>query len=116
MRKGALKELGIVCFAGALYLVQPAAAIWMNNKFEDIGEGYKVREIGNQRQFYIGADMGLARICIDENNDGSLDKTLRNMPVSPMMGGPGYRLMETKTTSEDRENFERANWLFSQSK
>jgi hypothetical protein len=86
----------------------------MNSKFKDIGEGYAVREIGNQRQFYIGDEMGLARLAIDENKDGTLDKVFKNMPISPMMGGPGYRLMETETTATDREKFERAKYLLSQ--
>ena len=114
MRKGFLKELATFGLVGALYFAQPAVAIWQNSKFEDIGEGYKVREIGNQRQFYIGADMGMARLVVDENKDGTLDKTLRNMPISPMMGGPGYRLMETETTAADREKFEKAKYLLSQ--
>ena len=114
MRKRFLKELAMFGLAGALYFSPTAVAIWQNSKFEDIGEGYKVREIGNQRQFYTGADMGLARLAIDENKDGTLDKVLRNMPISPMMGGPGYRLMETETTAQDREKFERAKYLLSQ--
>ena len=114
MKEGFSKKLGIFGLVGALYFSQLEVAIWQNSKFENIGEGYKVREIGNQRQFYIGTDMGLARLCIDENKDSTLDRTLRNMPISPMMGGPGYRLMETETTAQDRERFERAKYLLSQ--
>ncbi len=114
--KKLLKELGIFGLVGTIYFSQAAAAFWMNSKFKEVGEDYSVREIGNQRQFYIGAEMGLARLCVDENMDGTLDKTLRNMPISPFMGGPGYRLMETKTTTADREKFERANYLLSKAK
>jgi hypothetical protein len=116
--KGFLKGLGMrleMCtFAGVLVgaLYSPlVVAIWFNDQFEEVGEGYKVRELGDQRQFYVGDDMGLARLCVDENKDGTLDKTFRNMPISSMMGGPGYRLMEVETTAEDRKRFERANYL-----
>ncbi len=109
-----LKELGMFGLVGAIYFSPTIVGIWMNNKFRDIGEGYSVREIGNHRQFYIGANMGLARLCIDENMDGTLDKTLINMPISPYMGGPGYRLIGTETTAADRGGFGRANYLLSQ--
>ena len=116
MRKGFLKGLATLGLAGTIYFSPAVVAIWQNIKFKDIGEEYKVREIGNQREIYIGADGGLARLCIDENKDGTLDKTLRNMPISPMMGGPGYRTMKVETTAEDREKFERANYLLNQAK
>ena len=114
MGKGFLKGLATLGLVGAIYFSQPAVAIWQNSKFEDIGEGYKVREIGNQRQFYIGANMGLGRLAVDEDKDGTLDKTLQNMPISAYMGGPGWRLMDSETTAEDREKFERAKYLLSQ--
>lgn len=116
MEKGFLKELATLGLAGAIYFSPLAVGIWANSKFKDIGEGYSVREIGNQRQFYIGAEMGLARLAIDENKDGTLDKVYRNMPISAFMGGPGYRLMETETTATDREKFARAEQLLSQAK
>ena len=115
MGEGFSKKLGIFSLVVALYFSQPAVAIWQNSKLENIGEGYKVREIGNQRQFYIGVHMELARLYVDENMDGTLDKTLTNMPISPMMGGPGYSLMETETTVQDRERFERANYQYRKS-
>lgn len=116
MRKEFLKEFGMFGLVSAIYFSPAAVGIWMNSKFKDIGEGYKVREIDNQRQIYIGAEMGLARLAIDENKDGTLDKTLKNMPISAFMGGPGYRLMETEITAEDRKEFEKANYILSQAK
>ncbi|MCF7866676.1 hypothetical protein K9L67_03400 [Candidatus Woesearchaeota archaeon] len=116
MIKEIWKECVALGLAGAIYFSPAAVEIYMNSKFKDIGEEFSVREIGNQRQFYIGAEMGLARLAIDENKDGTLDKVYRNMPISPMMGGPGYRLMETETTATDREKFARAERLLSQAK
>ena len=60
--------------------------------------------------------MGLARLAVDKNKDGILDEVYRNIPISAMMGGPGWRLMETETTATDREKFERAKYLLSQAK
>ena len=119
MTKGFLKRLATLCLAGVIYfspLAVNAVNIWANSKFQDIGEGYKVREIGNQRQFYIGNRMGLALLAIDENGDGTFDKLYQNMPFSAFMSGPGYRLMETETTATDRERFEKAKNLLSQKK
>ena len=111
-----LATLGLAGAVGAIYFSPTAVAIYMNSKFKDIGEGYTVREIDNQSQFYSGTNGGAGRLCIDENMDGTLDKVLVNMPVGPYMGGPGYRLMKPKTTATDREKFERANYLLSQEK
>ncbi len=108
-----LTRLGLAIIVRA-FAAQIGIPIWMNSKFRDIGEGYSVREIGNERQFYIGSYAGAARLCIDKGLDGILDQTLVNVPISPMMGGPGYRLMLTKTTEEDRRRFERANYLLAQ--
>lgn len=116
MKKEFWKEFVALGLAGAICFSPTVISICTNSKFKDISEGYKVREIGNQRQFYIGTKMGLSRLAIDENKDGTLDKTLSNIPISAFMGGPGYRLMETETTTEDREKFERAKYLLSHAK
>ena len=103
-----LTRLGLAIILGG-YAAQFGIPIWMNSQFRDIGEGYSVREICNERQFYIGSYAGAARLCIDNGMDGTLDQTWVNAPISPMMGGPGYRLMVTKTTEEDYKRFGKAN-------
>ncbi len=110
------EEIVMFGLLGAVWFSPTAVGIWQNSKFKDIGEGYKVRETGNQREFYIGTTCGQARLVVDENKDGTLDKTLINAPISPYMGGPGYRTMGTETTASDREKFTRANYLLSQAK
>lgn len=114
MKRESLTTLAAAVFAGIVQFGPMATGLLLNTKFEDVGEGYKVREVCNQRVIYVGKTMGLGRFIIDEDMDGSLDRTMLNMPISPYMGGPGYRLMDTETTPEDREKFERVMYLLDQ--
>lgn len=96
------------------YFAPIPIACWVNSRWRDIGEGYKVNDFSSARRLiYIGSSFGQARVCIDEDKDGTLDGTYVNMPISPAMGGPGYRLMKVQTTDEDRRKFERVNHLLS---
>ena len=111
-----LKGFGIGALTLALYFSSGAIALYENSKFRDIGEGFMVRERGKQREFYIGTNYGMARLCLDEDGNGSLDETEQNMPIGPFMGGQGYRLIKTQTTGEDRKKFARANYLYNLNK
>ncbi len=125
-----LKNFGTNCLLwaiGAGYFATFAVPLWMNSKFRDIGEGYRVREIRNQRlycqivprldrpdpifgmQYYVIGN----RYYLDRNKDGTLDETWINIPISPAMGGPGWKPITTTTTEEDRKKFQRANYLYS---
>ncbi|MBS3083659.1 hypothetical protein J4423_02540 [Candidatus Pacearchaeota archaeon] len=97
--------------AAIYYSFLGGQALVTKNRFRDMKEGFAVSETESRRMFYIGDTMGLARVCTDNNKDGVLDETLVNMPISAMMGGPGYRLMRVETTEEDRNKFERAKYL-----
>ncbi len=101
----------VISLVGALYLSAPIIGIYENSKFKDIGEGYKVKENGNQRQFFLGTENGFARLAIDVNKDGTLDIMYQNMPSTALMGGPGYRLSQTKITPKDIQKFERAKYI-----
>ena len=110
MNKESLKTVGMMVLVGAIYFSPMPVAIYMNRKFEDIGEGYMVREIDEQRQFFMRPNL----LYVDEKMDGSLDRVLINMPVGPFMGGPGYKLIRTEKTTEDSVRFERINYFFNQ--
>ena len=91
------------------FFAQIGIPIYVNTKFtRDIGEGMSVKEIGYQRVFYSGQGN---IFYFDNNSDGILDRKYENIPISPFMGGPGYRLFEKPILEEDRERFERANIL-----
>jgi len=111
-----LKERIVNCTAGllafALFYSPLIFSIWANNQFKELGEGYRVRDLFGSRMFHRERN----RVYLDNNRDGILDQTCVNMPVSPFMGGPGWRLFQTKTTEEDLRNFQRANYLFNKSK
>jgi len=111
-----LKEIGMGALILALYLSPGAIALYENNKFRDMGEGFMVRERGKRREFYIGRNYGMTRLCLDKEGDGILDETEQNMPISPFMGGPGYVLIKTQTTDDDQEKFVRANYLYNLNK
>ncbi len=92
-----------------VFLAKIDIPIYMNTKFRDIGECMSVREIGKQRVFYAGQRN---IFYFDNNSDGVLDQKWVNVPVSPMMGGPGYALFERIILDEDIQLFERANELY----
>ena len=95
-----------------VYSIVLGLQIFLGTQWRDLGEGFSVRDVG-QRLIYIGQDRGLARCCLDKGKNGTLNATFINMPISPMMGGPGYRLVKVETTEEDRKKFDRANYLLS---
>ncbi len=78
-----------------------------NSQYHDLGEGYRVRETATERIFVFGN----GRFGVEDKKEGGLDKVLINLPISPMMGGPGYVPFKVKTTPEDIKNFERASSL-----
>ena len=110
MIKGLGKHLltySIPCLMAASFITQLGVQIHRNGQYRDLGEGYRVRETASERIFALGN----GRFCKDDNMDDLIDKTLINLPVSPMMGGPGYVSQTVQTTAEDQRRFERANIL-----
>ncbi|MFH1801988.1 MAG: hypothetical protein ABH864_00890 [archaeon] len=105
--------IAFACIVGAVYAAFYGTQIGYAKQWKDIGEGFSVNGAGGQRLFYMGDNSGgAARCCLDKDDDGVLDGVFVNAPISPYMGGPGYRLIRVETTEEDREKFERANYLF----
>lgn len=101
-----------IILAGA-YLVQLGAPIYINNNFtRDIGEGFKVCEVGSWRRIY---DEKNGHFYLSHKG-GGLERTAKSFPIPPMGGGPGWALCEIKTSNEDRERFGRANYLLSLNK
>ncbi len=97
----------------AVYYSFLGLQILVNPKWRDLPESFSVRDMGKHREFYVGTSSGAARVCIDEDKNGTLDRVMVNAPISAYMGGPGYRLMTVETTEEDQRKFERANYLLS---
>ncbi len=116
MNKGIIKNIrayGTMGLFGIVYLAQIGISTYANSKFHDLGDGLAVREIFGNRTYYLGNYNGSYRFCSDNNRDGLIDNTFVAMPLSPLMGGPGYSLLTVKTTREDIIRFEEAKRLFS---
>ena len=110
-RNPASSGIPTMLILGATYAAFLGIQMLFSGKYREIGEGFSVREMKNQRMVYIGTQYGLARVAIDKDKDGTLDEVLQNYPISAFMGGPGYRAGVSKITEEDRRKFERANYL-----
>src|SRR3989344_5910950 len=82
---------------------------WRNSHIRQLGEGYNVREIGDERLFYLGN----GRFCLDNNHDGVPDATFVQGVIGPLQGGPGYIPIRVKTNDDDYKRLSRANYLLS---
>ena len=105
--KDKLQTFGIPALVGFLMYSPLMISGYYGSKIRDIGEDFRMVEIGRTQVRYNYQGM----TYIDYNGDGKLDQTCKLMPISPMMGGPGWVLMDIPIKNQDYTNFDRAKQL-----